>query len=913
MLSKHFTLLVAVLCSLTCRTFAQNNQYFIPGVFPQSPNTAAQTKFGDYKVSMFTGLPDISIPLYTVKSGDLSLPITLSYHASGVKVTDVASWVGLGWSLSAGGSVSRRVVGQPDDIDGGYLNDNVARALHIDQKTADVMDFAYGIVKGSVDGRPDIFSYDFPGKSGKFFLNGNDHLFKPVLLPSAPLDIKYTRNYSSPNTITGFNIQDDHGNYYEFGKTNQETTHGGSQSQSFAPYTSSWMMEKMVSQNRKDTISFGFTSEYVYYPDESSDFSTLSDLVDNQRGGHFTWGYESGSVSVASTYVNSMMQSTINFKNGKVVFEKDAAFRQDFGGTSNNNFALNNIKVYNYNFSKKAMELQKTIVFFKSYFNVSSFDTKRLKLDSIQVLDRAGSIIQHYNFTYNESIALPSYYSKMKDYWGYYNGKNNTSLIPQATVPYQASVLTPLESIKIGDPNIANGRDADSLFMQAGVLTDIRYPTGGKTHFNYQTNQYIDNSNNTTILKLAGGLRVSSILTYESGNATPLVKTYKYLSARPNYILDNCYFSTSQRYEEYSVDGSQNSIYVTKVGSKNLRTFVSNSTRDLVPLDAAIVVYKDVDEYIGTPSANTGKISYSFYDYTDDLSIASSSGGPVVTDSYFYKRGQLNFKTNYLRKADGSYQPIHSESHNYSAFKDTSYLYVGVVASQHTVATGGGIANPIYASSFSPNDYDTNNFRLAFYLMPTGDNYETSSSTTDYDQNDPTKFRSSTVEYKYDNPKHQQISRVRTVDSRGTVHVTVNKYPADYLNGTTTNSQLLDTMLSRNMQAEVIEKWDSVKTVSTGANGIIGGQLNLFSPGILPYKISKLSVGSPITNFTPAKIVSGNIVGDSRYTQMISFDHYDYRNNLVQYGVPIVFGRNVSLAGRIEYTEEGSAIFSTPK
>jgi hypothetical protein len=87
----------------------------IPNPVPPSPNVASLGKFIDYPVGYFTSVPDISIPIYRVQSGDLTVPITLSYHASGIKPTDVASWVGMGRSVSAGGFISRNVRGKPDE------------------------------------------------------------------------------------------------------------------------------------------------------------------------------------------------------------------------------------------------------------------------------------------------------------------------------------------------------------------------------------------------------------------------------------------------------------------------------------------------------------------------------------------------------------------------------------------------------------------------------------------------------------------------------------------------------------------------------------------------------------------------------------------------------------------------------
>ncbi|WP_210419497.1 hypothetical protein [Pedobacter sp. KBS0701] len=69
---------------------------------------------------MSTGSVKSSISLYKYKTRNLSLPITMDYSADGFKVDQVASRVGTGWTLNAGGAVSRTVLGNPDG--GGYVD-----------------------------------------------------------------------------------------------------------------------------------------------------------------------------------------------------------------------------------------------------------------------------------------------------------------------------------------------------------------------------------------------------------------------------------------------------------------------------------------------------------------------------------------------------------------------------------------------------------------------------------------------------------------------------------------------------------------------------------------------------------------------------------------------------------------------
>lgn len=81
----------------------------------RSPNVAAFMRYGNYPLNKFTGLPQISIPIYTIKEKDFVMPINLNYHAGGRKVDEIASWVGLGWNLAVGGMINREVRQYPDD------------------------------------------------------------------------------------------------------------------------------------------------------------------------------------------------------------------------------------------------------------------------------------------------------------------------------------------------------------------------------------------------------------------------------------------------------------------------------------------------------------------------------------------------------------------------------------------------------------------------------------------------------------------------------------------------------------------------------------------------------------------------------------------------------------------------------
>lgn len=115
-----------------------NGQSGVPGVKivpPSSPDLAALVKY-EYPVDYAYGVPKIDLPLYTIISRKLQVPISLSYHASGIKVDEIASRVGLGWNLFVGGAINRSLRGSKED-ENGFLSypSNIIKPLN--QVTSD--------------------------------------------------------------------------------------------------------------------------------------------------------------------------------------------------------------------------------------------------------------------------------------------------------------------------------------------------------------------------------------------------------------------------------------------------------------------------------------------------------------------------------------------------------------------------------------------------------------------------------------------------------------------------------------------------------------------------------------------------------------------------------------------------------
>src|ERR1700748_2717998 len=113
-------MLSSFLCFAVRAQTSQDPTTQLVNPLPISPQAASFTKYGDIPVSLNNGLADISIPIYSINTGAIKLPILLSYHPIGIKIEEITSNVGLGWTLNYGGSITRQVRGLPDEGNNGF-------------------------------------------------------------------------------------------------------------------------------------------------------------------------------------------------------------------------------------------------------------------------------------------------------------------------------------------------------------------------------------------------------------------------------------------------------------------------------------------------------------------------------------------------------------------------------------------------------------------------------------------------------------------------------------------------------------------------------------------------------------------------------------------------------------------------
>lgn len=233
-----------------------NPKFFENAVGIPSPDALSITNSISSGNDKYTGALQTSIPLVDLKSYEIEVPVSLNYKSDGIMVNQIASWVGLGWSLQAGGVISRTMNSLPDECVGynvsdgheinnidiyGYLDLLNHEEYDLDLENFFSMDESLKKKIGKYtdtrsldndqmwDTDPDVFNFKFGNYQGTFVFDqsGEIHLIEGEeqnLLLTPIIEEVNLANEIQTRMITGFEIITPDGYRYSFGGENLKAT-----------------------------------------------------------------------------------------------------------------------------------------------------------------------------------------------------------------------------------------------------------------------------------------------------------------------------------------------------------------------------------------------------------------------------------------------------------------------------------------------------------------------------------------------------------------------------------------------------------------------------------------------------------------------------------------------------------------
>ena len=465
-------------------------------MFPAAPTSNNLMKFEEVPVSYYTGVPDINIPIFNIPTNnkDVAVNVQLKYHTLNAKPEDRSGETGLGWSLIAGGSITRTVRGGgPDEKNRTIAFSSPPKSKfgiynHIQNPTYKIInndnsfnfsDYTFYAGLGRYDTEYDLYQYNFAGHSGRFYVVKNtDGSYSVEKLDKNNLKITCGTidNYGA---ILSFTITDDKGIKYLFdGKERSQkditTVKVGlingngdiTPSTEIGDYFTSFHLVQINDQNNTNLVQFNYDlSSIVKYKDTPTTTRRLARNVSYVNNSHWDAGQTQdpdgslpGSLESQTVYTTSQTKLlTSIIVNGKAtIYFNYEQGRQDSNYLEPQNlFKLKSIQ--SNLLGQSLSQYVEKFTFDYDYSNVN-FKTltgfeelKKLLLKKvIKISSNNGN--SEYNLDYYQNSSVLD-----KDNWGYYKIADGLSLTPVITTD---------------------------------VLKSITYPTKGKVEFTFEENEY---------------------------------------------------------------------------------------------------------------------------------------------------------------------------------------------------------------------------------------------------------------------------------------------------------------------------------------------------------------------------------------------------------------------------------------
>ena len=505
------------------------------------------------QVNLQTGSANYSLPMFNWKDNKSRLTsiVALNYSSgNGLRVNDVASNVGQGWNLIAGGVITRMQVGEPDDqkafggnqgggdhditkYPAGYLYATVPAFNGCPQvltkypiySSMNQLYTQHNVT--AEDKQLDYFSFQFNGKSGMFVLdtvNGDNG--KP--LGDTKLKISFQRDTTMKNqgirtTITSFIIQDVDGIMYKFRQHGlTKVLHAGfcdttlsnelnqpnfkqmgiyhqtgfDNNQLVNPYViGSWYLSEIVDPLTQRTIVFS-------YINNSNDNISGIDITDNRTT---TQSYFVISHKRSVTITPDL--SSVSYPDGHQVQINYGNLRADFVGEK----VIASVDIL-YQGRYLSKYLLNTTYFILNHYGtpITTYQKSvaRLCLKSVKKVgvdlkeDTPPYVFDYYlgSDIVDDFVPPPFFYAK--DIFGFYNGNNSVDY-NGGSIPIQNKTIAQLNfdqlrglcfltaSNDVVYPNAPTPVyvNPKSGYAKNGLLKQIIYPTGGTLTYTYSQNK----------------------------------------------------------------------------------------------------------------------------------------------------------------------------------------------------------------------------------------------------------------------------------------------------------------------------------------------------------------------------------------------------------------------------------------
>ena len=812
--------------------------------------------------SLQTGQLSVNIPLFELQGIGIKVPISISFNGGNITHESMASNIGLGWSLLAGGVITRTVRGEvdaqsstPDNRPWQYQENYIQNKWYEQSNNISSGSNLFDIAMDAVgtDPEPDSWNYSFLGHSGDIYCKyNNDGSISRTLYPD--------KSFLIEKTTAGYKVTASDGVEYLFEISEQK-------GYSATSYTTSWFLTEIKTLQGGHVI-FNYTDDC---------------------------GYDPATQTFSSTYaaIASKRLTRIDYDYGYVLFGAEDRSDMSWPDTNKKSKRITNIELYDDKGSLiKGYQLgNNSYMVIDNQSGSITWANKKLKLGGIREYDHNGEYLPPYEFEYDYYLTpLPvdnPFPNLPKNTWAHnpaplasMDRTFNGDLCPWMTCQYYEGICIPYA---LGYKTTVDPIDGFTIHDYL-CLTKIKFPTGGNESYYYEAQDYRYLSTSTDFVQpdnyLLGKRLWKKVTTDGSGNTQTVM--YKYVLHDQSYqptsissgVLVNPSIHTSTIYKPaYDYDRPR------LAASPHYTQAPQNS------ISGSPVYYTEVEEdFISGGGVQNGKKIY-YYDKMYALPAINSvymnysNGGSIRSNLLIGLPNTLYGKQRYPPN-DPDLSGMSNQNFTYLAYPVgrfcISHLIEGKLLKEITLDANGtivrkikneytpGILGPtlygLIVLKFDDNNYSTNPhpvFPVNRYLISRtmtqfGVSQLLKKTITSYLQNDSIVEDQSFV-YTGSN----LLKSAFTTTSKGKNIETTQEYVLDNPTGLSTSTTVLQDMVTKNMVGI------PMKTVKKVDNILTEGTIIDFGSDLNPSNVKELT--------------------GSVYDDKITFDAYDSKGNVLQY------------------------------